>query len=229
MNTRFENFVNTTPMTAYLLGYLWADGHLYDYGRNRRITISVVENDGIYLLPLFEKTGIWRTYRHERKTCGPNSKPQLQIYIQDKQLFEWLKDCGYKKKSGKSPNLILNHIPENIHHYFWRGYIDGDGCFYVRPNGKSPEFSISSTYNQDWASAKLLCKYLGIHYTIRKRIHKLGRGSCFIILRRNDIRKLGQYLYKDFDGIIGLTRKYDKYQKINSYNTKPGRKSLVIK
>lgn len=226
MNTRLEYFLNSSPTTAYLLGYLWADGYLYDSGRNRRININVVETDGKFLLPLFETTGIWRTYIHKRKTCGENSNSQLQIYVQDVPLFNWLKENGYKTKSGNDPKQILNNIPSQLHCYFWRGYVDGDGCFYCRKNEKSPEFSVASSYNQDWTSLENLCKKLNIHYTIKRRHLKLGSGSHFIISRRNDIRKLGEYLYKDYDGVIGLQRKYDKYHQIHSYNTPPGRKSL---
>ncbi len=204
-----------TPI--YLLGYLWADGYLNHTGYNRRITISVRSDDGDYLKNLFLETGEWRVYLNPRKG---HSSPQTQIYKQDIELFDFLEKSGYKTKSGSDPKAILKIIPESKRYLFWLGYFDGDGCFYVRKNGKSPVFSVASCYEQDWSSLSKLCDELGIKWKVRKRVLKLGRGSEFLVQRRADIIKIGRFIYGD--GRIGLERKKQKYLSIKNYGKVSG-------
>jgi len=48
-----------------------------------------------------------------------------------KNPLELLVDNDYKLKSYNSADKILSKIPNSLHHYFFRGLIDGDGCFYL--------------------------------------------------------------------------------------------------
>lgn len=216
----YQNFVeNISPLTAYLLGYLWADGSLNSYKGNKVITISVIENDGKFLKELFLKTGEWKIYRHLMRTL-PNNQPQLQIYKHERDFFEWLTKHGYETKSGGSMKNIINAIPIKFHNHFWRGYIDGDGYFtYKKKTGYNPTFGADSTFDQDWGCLENLCKSLNVHYYILRRQRKLGRNSELKVERRNDVIKIGEYLYQNSEG-LRLERKKIKFEEIKAFKNK---------
>ena len=104
--------------------------------------------------------------------------------------------------------------------YFFRGIIDGDGCFY---NGKGLKlFSVTSSIEQDWKYLEDLFNSLNIEYKIRKKEHKnktgnISHSSLIEVIGINRIIKIGNYIYNGFDlDKIGLKRKYDKYLSIKN-------------
>ena len=119
------------------------------------------------------------------------------------------------------PANFLNKIPDNLKNYWFRGFLDGDGCIRLgKKYGSSIVFS--GPYNQNWLFLENLCNELKIHFLIDRRIVKLGGHSYFTIYRKNDVKILGDYLYSNYDN-IGFSRKYKKYliviERIN--NKKP--------
>lgn len=208
-----ENFIFCkTKYHAYLLGFLWADGHLGDY---HKIGCNIRKDDGILLKNIFFKTGDWRLY--ERKGYR-NSKDQLSFEISNSILYNYLKSNDYYSKSTNSACKILSNIPEKFKHYWFRGLLDGDG--YI------DEFlvGICSSYDQNWNYMIKLCKKLDIQYKIRrekwfnKKYNKINRCSKIRIMKgiksRNDIsaKVFLDYIYKGYNiDNIGLSRKYKLY------------------
>jgi len=81
----------------------------------------------VQLLDIFNSTGKWRYYNISRNQW----KPILSAVVNNRLLYEFLVDNDYKLKSYNSADKILSKIPNSLHHYFFRGLIDGDGCFYL--------------------------------------------------------------------------------------------------
>lgn len=62
----------------------------------------------------------------------------------------------FKNKSLASPMFVFN-FPEELQHYFWRGYSDGDGCFCIKKQNnkkKTGDWSLCGPYEKDWGLKK---------------------------------------------------------------------------
>lgn len=205
---------------SYLLGLIWADGFLNPSknGKNHNLGFTMVKEDIDVIKPVLNTIGIWNYY--ERKQIVDTWKPSINVVTNNKRIFNYLVDHDYNKKSYISADKILDKIPDELKHYFYRGLIDGDGCFYYyKPKKGSTlrQFALTSTYEQDWSYFEELCVKLGINYNI-KRIKKVKSSSSVIrITNKDGINKLGDYIYNNFekDG-IGLNRKYNKLKLITN-------------
>lgn len=203
------NMNNVLPIKdkeiAYYLGFLWADGYL----NNRSVRIEIVKNDGDILYNIIKSFGNFKTYTRLRKD---RTIPILSIGVYCIQFYKFLVENDYHIKSQTSPTKILSKIPKKLKPYFYRGWIDGDGCFYI--NGKCIQFSLAGSYDQDWSDFEILLKSLSIRYRIKKTITPKGHKSSIIrITSRYDIKLLCEYLYNNNDKIY-LERKYNKYLEI---------------
>jgi hypothetical protein len=202
-----------TPIHAYLLGLIWADGHISKNGYTT--TVCFVETDGDDILPIFKKSGKWSIYKNKPKSKREGI-PHYAPATSNRPLLEFLKSKGYSAKSTQSAIDILKVIPNNIKYYWWRGCFDGDGGFYIGKNGYG-QIKLYSTYQQDWEHIDLLCKELNIRYKIlkrkRKRNGKIHKSSEAQIFYRDGIIKLCKYLYPN--GLeFGLKRKFNKAKQL---------------
>jgi len=194
---------------VYLLGLLWADGTMY----NSTVVLECVIEDADVFEGYFKKICKYKSYIRNR---GHRTQKSLNIGSSD--LFRFLVEHDYDKKSYISPNKILSKIPDNLKYYFYRGILDGDGCFYYNKKAYLSQFSISGSYEQDWGYMVNLCDILGIKkYRIDKHSNKKGVGSMFRIVNKKEISIIGNYIYHNYDNDnIGLPRKYDKFLEIVS-------------
>jgi hypothetical protein len=208
-----------TKEIIYLLGLIWSDGFLNPSknGKNHNLGVTMVKEDFDIIKPILNKIGKWNCY--ERKQPVATWKPAINALTNNKRIYNFLIENNYDKKSFISADKILSKIPDNLKYYFFRGLIDGDGCFYYyKPKVGSTlrQFALASTYEQDWSYFEDLCKNLGIKYNINRIKGIKNSSSILRITNKNGIKKLGEYIYQNFeiDG-IGLTRKYLKYISIN--------------
>lgn len=207
LNVDADKFISLdSPVHLYILGLLWADGY-FSYGyKKKQINIELKEEDMNHLLPFFNKTGKW-SYRRRERT---GRKPQVTLICNNAKLGEFLKENLYDQKSTVSP-IILEKISPTLRHYFVRGWVDGDGCFY---HGKtSSQFSITGTYEQDWSALENWYNSIGVKYTIRRETANSGnRYSNIKICQKHAIRKIGQSIYVGEK--IFLPRKFSKWKEI---------------
>jgi hypothetical protein len=194
---------------VYLMGFLWADGYV---GKKYDIRIETKASDFDYLQPLLERYGFTSFRTRMRYRDGkPFGSMQKEFCVGDVSLNKTLQDIGYREKSIIAPSKILSVIPPNKRYLWWRGFFDGDGCFYCR--GASHVFAVWGSIEQDWTELYSLFNMLGIHswrfVTYRR---KGGRhcSSSVSIGKQEDIKKVGDYIYQDHMH-IGFTRKYEKY------------------
>jgi len=202
---------------VYFLGYLWSDGTV----KRNVISIEIIEEDGIEIFKEFQKIEFikFNLFKRHRKSFNRNYKPQMMLYFCNAKLYDTFFGKYFIKKSTNSPCELLNLIPNNLLNYFYLGLIDGDGCFYISPNLKTKQFSISSSYDQNWDHIKNLFKILNIEqYEIKKVITKNGKSSLIRINKYSEIEKLFRFLYPHgFE--FGLKRKFTKCEMI--INNKP--------
>ena len=223
-----EQFINIlTPEVAYILGILWADGHV---SKNNTISISILRSDMDDIINIFLKTGNWRIYNYKPKI----TKPQTLLCTSNDIIFKFLIKNGYKAKSWKSACKILSKIPEHLKHYWFRGLVDGDGCFHLHTGRRTKQIFIASGYKQDWSFLEKRCKKLKIQYKIlrrkqiNRRSHKETRNSIFLIAKSFDIQKFSNFIYNNYENDhIGFKRKWNKYQDILKYiNEYPSQKKF---
>lgn len=203
--------------TSYLLGLLWADGYLTVKRRKGaiktcRIILSLKQPDGEYVKKLLAHTGKWSLWVNRS-----GKYPQDTFHCANTILCEFLERCDYLKKSYKSPFKILNVIPVKYHPYFYRGYLDGDGCIFVKNN----DFRIifTSTIKQGWTFLESLCKSLGCTFTISRvcRSNRNSKYSSFSLYGRRNCLLLGRFMYQGKQ--MGFVRKWMKYSMIENYKT----------
>jgi len=205
-----------TKEVAYFLGYFWADGTI-SYRKNKTcnnytIAMEICAEDATDISDVVNVLGSWS--KVNRKRCE-SWKETTNINTNSKDIYEFLKEHDYGDKSFCEPTKILNAIPEQLRHYWWRGYFDGDGSLAYADfdEGRWKALQFSSTYNYAWTELVKLCKDLEIkgffiQNTISKKGHKSGKLTIGQI---EEIKKFINFLLKSD---IGLRR---KTQKLNGF------------
>jgi len=210
-NVNPYNFFNIDKKEiSYILGLLWADG----FGYSNKISVTLIENDGKELIGIFENTGKWKI----KYKTPLNRKPQITFSTYNRLIYEFLKENDFKNKKTISPQKILFRIPDNLKHYFFRGYFDGDGTIFMKKG--QYVLNLTSSYNQDWKIYENLMKKLEIIYHISRvervnNLNRINRYSRIIITNRDGIIKFCEYIYENFENEkMGLKRKYNIFLNI---------------
>ena len=194
---------------VYFLGFLWADGYISKSTNSIEINITKDDFD-ILQKPLSEHIE-WNIFHKQRKHDGiPYGKPQIKAQKCMPSLKSFLLEYGYGFKSGGPPSSILRIIPAFLHHYWWRGYFDGDGSVAISKNG-CKNLAFWSVLSQDWNELSQLMKSLDIHFSIYLYERKCGNSSALTITNKENIIKFGKYLYPEMKYDFGLKRKFDKF------------------
>lgn len=203
---------------AYVLGFLWGDGYL-NCPKKYNCCYAVLEiqkEDFDNIISYFKCFGEWKITYRNRKETDCNRKIQGSAVLCDSSFGLFLKNNNYKNKSQVSPNSVLSIIPDEFKKWWWRGYVDADGCFYINKTNSLHQFSLAGSYEQDWSEVDKLFKGLNIKFNVIKQIRNNHKHSIVRISNRCDIIKLGKYIYSDIYDEIGLNRKYNKYNDIIS-------------
>ncbi len=208
-----------SPEHLYVLGFIWADGHIMRVNKRNYINIEIISDDMNNIRHTLENTGNWTfTSRHQN-----NRKPRSNAHLGNRKLVNFLFENNYENKSKSSP-VLLEKIPKHLQKYFLRGWIDGDGCFYSKD--RTSQFTLAGSYKQDWSVIEKYFNDKNIRHKTSSKISTLGHGCSYVRLSNQiDIIKLGNLIYENtYDG-IGLERKFNKYLEIK---TKPPRYSLKV-
>jgi len=216
-----DTITDYNPDVCYFLGYFWADG---SFSGNSSVRLEIQERDGKSIKKIMFKIGKWGIYVRQRLKFGkPFGQKQMMFNTSNRLLVEHLKKFDFDKKSTYSPTKILNEIPIELHHYFWRGYLDGDGCVYFSKNFRCKSLVFWGTMNQNWKSLidiykKLNLKYYKKKYTRITKTNKIHKSSMIGIYREPDIIKFLDFIYSNYNlDRIGLCRKHDKYLKLKKH------------
>ena len=206
----------TRKENVYLLGFLWADGWIHNKGYTHSVGMSLIKDDFILIEPLLRQFGVKSFHERQRSQNGKSfGRVSKNCLIQSKSIVDFLLENDYDKKSGCAPTKILSLIPNELRLYFWRGYLDGDGCISCR--GTKREIAFWSTIEQDWSELIDVISDLGIQYQIYTYLRKNGahKSSVLRMGRLDDLVKFGDYIYGEYDG-IGLRRKHERYLELKT-------------
>lgn len=215
-----------TKERAYLLGFMWADGHVRKEGYSSSATIEIAKEDADCLSETFLKTGNWATYhRPPSFKRGVHRKARTTFQSSNRFSVDFLLSMGYGANDRGDASKILALVPEELKRYWFLGLIDGDGCFYFNERASLKQFSIASSYDHNWGHVSLLFQALGVTSRVVRREQKrkdsgVNRSSVIRSTGDLNLRKIISYLYPN-GYELGLKRKFDKAMQI--VNCKPKR------
>lgn len=127
-------FSPLTPESAYVLGFILADGCI----QGNAVTMASTD------LSIIEKIQKVLRSNHPILETWSNksSKFAYRIALYDKQIISDLSSLGITPR--KSLTATLPDIPDNLFFHFLRGYFDGDGSAYLHRNSLTVSFVSAS-------------------------------------------------------------------------------------
>jgi hypothetical protein len=207
---------NDEELLYYLTGFFTADGHL---GVNKRAyTLSTdkqIIEDLTKRLKLTSKIGIYNS--NKITTKGTLYKTEYSFGLSGPYV-DFLISRGFEfgPKTGKEP-FPPNMNKENFRH-FLRGFIDGDGCFFLS-NNKAKLSLVCASHHFLKNIKNEISKYVDVlGGTLRpvKNIYSLEYGFT-------DTKEIGKFIYEK--NTICLHRKFNVYKKGIEKNIKQIKKS----
>lgn len=185
---------------AYWLGFLYADGCVHS--NSNEISITLKDRDH---LEKFRKAIKSNNKIGESIDKRFSSMPKIYHFsIKDKQLKSDLIKWGCVPNKSLSLTKIPN-IPRDFVSHFIRGYFDGDGSLHWLNGTKNFRISFVGTA----PFLKDIQKELGLSLSLGQ--NKGNQSKYFQVAGRKQVPMILDYIYKDSDDNIRLTRKYKNY------------------
>ena len=201
--TYFDNI--DTPNKAYILGFLFADGHnepkkgtismsLHEQDRDilERIRVEVKSDKPLEFIDYSNKHDFGYTYAN-----------QYRLLLFSSYMCNIMNNLGMVH--DKSYCLRYPQIPKELNRHFIRGYFDGNGC--VLSNGG---FQLTSTYYFLDSVNAIISEELGMSRgRLKESSCKNGITSDLIFYRKEEAKHIYAWMYEGAE--MYLVRKYNKY------------------
>jgi len=200
-------FDKWTEESAYILGYLEADGYIYSDKKlsnnsSLRVAFCCSIKDRIYLEQL-KKITKWTGQTSVRTHKIKEKKYQTVGFTVSSRIWRNFLETRLRKEK------IPEDIPDKLLHHYIRGYFDGDGSVFFENQSLSIQSSFVS-YSYNWLEN--LVDILKQKANIEKRTiyQKTSSKKCWYInLAKNNTIKLYDFMYQDAS--IYLARKKEKF------------------
>lgn len=199
-----------TSNKAYFVGFVFADGWVThnETNSNYEFGLEVQSKDKYILNKLNQELGnVHNIYTKSPKevlikgVLGRRGEScVLRIY--SKQIVEDLIKLNIIPNKTKYSNFPK--IENELFFDFLRGYIDGDGCYYIK-NNKLRSITIICSHKEPLSWIQDCLKEYEITTSIYKENDTKYKLYCF---REKDMQKLLNYLYANKE--LCLMRKYEK-------------------
>lgn len=204
-NVDFFKEINTEEK-AYWLGFIAADGCVYNNSNAWRLQINLKGSDKEHLERF--QSAIGSNYKIAEKIVGKSEVCQLKV--NSKIMCFDLIELGIIER--KSLQVKMPQIPQHLIRHFIRGYFDGDGNiknFYDKNNRHRYNFNIVGGID--------MLNSINNHMPCKLDIYKIKRDSDIFTLEttmKSKLVSIYDFLYKD--ATIYLTRKKDIYDNLMS-------------
>lgn len=191
---------------AYWLGFIAADGCIYNNSNAWRLQINLKGSDKEHLEKF--QASIGSTYKIAEKTVGKSNVCQLKV--NSKAMCFNLIELGIVER--KSLEVKMPKISNDLIRHFIRGYFDGDGNiknFYDKNNRHRYNFNIVGGVD--------MLNSINDNMPCRLDIYKIKRDSDIFTLEttmKSKLVSIYNFLYKD--ATIYLSRKKDIYDNLMS-------------
>jgi hypothetical protein len=206
VNENFFDEYNFSPSMFWILGLLYADGNLE---KSRPVfSLSQRESSGLKKVLKLMNSNANIAFKEAKRYKSSVSGKIYSFKIWNKKIYERLLQLGLRP--DKSYTMSFPDIPIKFLNHFIRGCFDGDGLFYQnRFDGSVIAKYSSSSLNFISSIAKILEKELNITININKK-----NKSYFFLLRKNSMKRLVEYLYKNATSDMYFSEKYQKIMKL---------------
>lgn len=229
-NHDFFKDINT-PEKAYFLGFIYADGYVYEPDNFLRIKINsrdkhILEKLVTYLYRGNKEIKEW--FEEGRKVCS--------LSVSSKQMISDLKDWGVTQNKTFTIKFPAK-LSLDMTRHFIRGFFDGDGWVSkVGSNKFGDLLSVGFCSGSDdfIIALREILLSIGLHpHKIGNTINTSSNNKCykFSISRRAEIVFLKKYFYQEVDKELYLTRKYKVFKNIDPATANPhiGKHSILGK
>lgn len=210
------------PDTAYLLGLIWADGHL----SGNTLTCSFSYKDNDHFRNVFSPFNF--RYKLYSQVVRDKVYEMCRFQIHNKDICEKLRSLDIDRKTFVSPFKIKDILSEENFKLFILGFFDGDGCFhYTRNKDRVITFAFNS--NSD---VSLFKDYFeGIFSSVVIRKHPSQNSLAISIKRKKDVIKFYEMFIQPYP--ISLERKRSVFLRMmnepdNYYNEHGYKRSVVV-
>lgn len=199
------------PLKAYFLGFIYADGYLIfnEETRTYELGIEIQLQDKYILEKLNNELGgqniIYIKKGKEKiiknNVCCSHDSAIIRIY--SKKIVTDLISHGIEP--NKTQKDIYPQIEDKYFFDWLRGYIDGDGCYYISSKHLlSINITSASKFVLQYLQSRLYSYNIETHiYSEQERKHRL---YCF---KKEEVHKLLNHLYPSTQ-VFCLSRKYNK-------------------
>ncbi len=189
-------FDKWSPESAYVFGFLAADGNLWkekSHKQGSRVQMALHQKDKEILDKFVERIG--RRIHKDRD--------MIRWIFRSKRIYNKLVDLGLHER--KTHSLTWPKIPKRVLPDFLRGYSDGDGCFCILTRGHRPCWSVNGT-KKFLESLSLQISPIVNH---KYPCYKSRRQTYVIILHGKNAIKIGKFMYGKCKPYFCLTRKWE--------------------
>jgi hypothetical protein len=209
MGLKYEKFTcdesffdNWTEESAYVLGYIFADGNVQCDPIESRwgLTITASEKDVAHLERVRQLLKITKSLLYAAKTRS------YRLNIANRTLAKKLVKLGVVPR--KSLIVEFPRVPTRYLRHFIRGVVDGDGSVFYFDRPRSPYFTIrvfSGSRKFLTGAGRAIMGQTGIPARVRM-VHKNAYVLDYTCSRAE---RLGRWLYDDSH--IFLERKHSQY------------------
>lgn len=197
-----------TPVFAYVLGYLWADGSLtkHSYG----VCLAIAHEDGLAIKSHMDYTGNWRQRKAQRRR--PNHKDKYVYTVWDRRFVRLLRDLGFADKNHRCFDLVCQYLGPDLIPYFVHGFFDGDGCIASTTDVKIYTITFAAPLGYDWSYLDSVLKAAGIRTitVYESRRGKKGGWSNLYFRRQEDVLRFYRVFIHHPE--VGLERKRVRFE-----------------
>ena len=212
-----ENFFKTwSRNSAYILGFIFADGHLEDASYIRGKYIRFTSTDSSLIEKIRDSLN-----SYHKIVAIPAIGPRKEVYrlrIGSHKIYNDLENLGLhprKSLNMKWPNIPYRFLPD-----FVRGYFDGDGCMAFEKMKNRPHDRLKVIFTS--GSKEFLCSL-----AYRLKLRCLGRiskvydshNSYQLLYRSIEALKVLEFIYSKVEerNLLYLDRKHNKYKGLISF------------
>lgn len=191
--------------SAYILGYLEADGYFKNSNRALNVIFCTSIKDENYLKLLHNIVSCTKEIKTRTHKLKNGKVYKTKAFCISSRI--WKKDLENKYRINKIPDCITNEL---LPHYI-RGLFDGDGSVYIQKNNVMASIVFSSKKLGLDVCEKII-NYIGKSKGTYIRI-KSSTNKCwyFRISTKTQINKFYNWMYKD--ATIFLSRKKEVFLK----------------
>lgn len=200
-------FLRADDRAAYWMGFIMADGNIFEKGKTWQFTLAVNVKDKALLETFCDELRIPRDALRifERTTKKGRKQTLVVLALCHPLLQEWLMRWGIVPR--KSYNFLEPQIPIGAYPGFLRGWFDGDGCLSIREKTSSVDVRIAgSEAGMTWYAKAL--RVLGFSGRITVRFHRTETGSAYYLIITGEKQVFEFYELLNARGNLRLDRKW---------------------